>query len=79
LSDLRRRILSALMVRGAQSSASAMGVDDLGAELGVARTIIETELKEMVSGGYAALIEGQGGAKVYLTGTGIITASSTYS
>jgi len=79
LSELPKRILSLLMVGGAQSPEKAVTIEELGTKLSAPPEAVSTELNELIVGGYVQLIMGEGQARAYLTGTGIITASSTYS
>lgn len=79
MSENPKIILSALMVMGAQSPDKAMSSDDLAVKLGMDRDVVEAELRVLVNAGYAQVAEGTGALRIYLTGTGIITASSTYS
>jgi Fic family protein len=67
------------MVLGAQSPENALASEELAAKLGAGLADVEAELKRLVEGGYAATTRQSGTQKVYLTGTGVITASSTYS
>ena len=78
MSELSKRILSALMVLGAQSPEKALSAADLAAKLGVEQADAQKEVDGLVKGGYAKVASQEEG-KVFLTGTGIITASSTYS
>jgi Fic family protein len=79
MSESSKRLLSLLMVLGAQSPEKALGSEELAGKLGVGASDVEDELKRLVDGGYAVSIGKSGASKVYLTGTGVITASSTYS
>jgi DNA-binding IclR family transcriptional regulator len=79
LSESSKRLLSLLMVLGAQSPEKALTSEELAAKLGVGASDVEAELKRLVEGGYAETTAQSGTPKVYLTGTGVITASSTYS
>jgi DNA-binding IclR family transcriptional regulator len=79
MNESSKRLLSALMVLGAQSPERALSVDELAGRLGVGAPEVESELKQLVEAGYARTVRQAGTSKVYLTGTGIITASSTYS
>jgi DNA-binding transcriptional regulator GbsR (MarR family) len=79
MSEFPKRILSLLMVMGAQSSDRAMSIDELATKLGMGRSAVESELKSLIDAGYAKLMDESGTRAVYLTATGIITASSTYS
>jgi DNA-binding IclR family transcriptional regulator len=67
------------MVLGAQSPESALSSEDLAAKLGADVSHVEEEMKLLVEAGYAETVSQSGTWKIYLTGTGIITASSTYS
>ena len=79
MSEFPKRVLSLLMFMGAQSPDRAMSIDELAGKLGMGRSTVESELKSLVDAGYAKLTEESGTRAVYLTATGIITASSTYS
>jgi len=79
MSESSKRLLSALMVLGAQSPERAIAIDELAARLGLGAQEIESDLKQLVDAGYARMVREPGSSRVYLTGTGIITASSTYS
>ena len=79
MSESSKRLLSALMVLGAQSPERAIAIDELAARLGLGAQAIESELEQLVEAGYARMVRQPGTSRVYLTGTGIITASSTYS
>jgi DNA-binding transcriptional regulator GbsR (MarR family) len=79
MSEFPKRILSSLMVMGAQSPERAMSIDDLAVKLGMRRSAVVSGLKSLVDAGYAKLKDESGTSAVYLTATGIITASSTYS
>ena len=79
MSESSKRLLAALMVLGAQSPERALTVDELAGRLGEGTQQVESGLKQLAEAGYAMLVQRSGTTKVYLTGTGIITASSTYS
>jgi len=79
MSESSKRLLSALMVLGAQSPERAIAIDELAARMGLRAQEIESGLKQLVDAGYARMVREPGNSRVYLTGTGIITASSTYS
>jgi predicted ArsR family transcriptional regulator len=79
MSESSKRLLSALMVLGAQSPDRALTIDELAGRLGIGVQEVEAELKRLTEAGYARTDRLAGTMKVYLTGTGIITASSTYS
>jgi DNA-binding IclR family transcriptional regulator len=67
------------MVLGAQSPQRALTSEDLAAKLGADVSHVEAEMKLLVEAGYAETVFQSGAWRIYLTGTGIITASSTYS
>lgn len=67
------------MVMGAQSPERAMTAEELAAKLSLKTEAVAAELNGLVETGYARIVEGALPARVYLTGTGVITASSTYS
>ena len=79
MSESSKRLLSTLMVLGAQSPERAIAISELAGRLGLMPREVESELKPLVEAGYARMAGHQGEGKIYLTGTGIITASSTYS
>jgi len=79
MSESSKRLLSSLMVLGAQSPERALSFDELAGKLGVRAQEVELEVKQLAGAGYARIVRQAGTSKVYLTGTGIITASSTYS
>jgi DNA-binding IclR family transcriptional regulator len=79
MSEFPKRLLSSLMVMGAQSPDRALSIDELAGRLGMGRSAVESELKSLVDAGYARFTDESGTEAVYLTATGIITASSTYS
>jgi biotin operon repressor len=79
MSESSKRLLSLLMVLGAQSPEKALSGEELAAKLGLGVPAVEAELKRLIEGGYAETTLQSGSPKVYLTGTGVITASSTYS
>ena len=79
MGEITKRILSLLMVSGAQNEARALTMEELGAKINVPTGLVATEVNEMVADGYVQLIVSEGQPRVYLTGTGVITASSTYS
>jgi predicted transcriptional regulator len=79
MSEYPMKILSALLVLGANNSEKAMSTEEVAEKLGIERSIVEAELKTLVDAGYARVEKRGNGLRVCLTGTGIITASSTYS
>lgn len=79
MSEFPKRLLSSLMVMGAQSPDRAMSIEDLAVKLGMGRSAVVSGLKSLIDAGYAKLKDESGTSAVYLTATGVITASSTYS
>jgi DNA-binding IclR family transcriptional regulator len=79
MSESSKRVLSTLMVLGAISPERGMSADDLAAKMGMAAPSVERELDALVASGYAQQSSDGGRRRVYLTGVGVITASSTYS
>jgi DNA-binding IclR family transcriptional regulator len=79
MSEFPMRVLSALLVLGANTPEKALSVEELAAKLGAEKSTVEAELRTLVDAGYARYDQAAGIRRVCLTGTGIITASSTYS
>lgn len=79
MSEGPRVLLSTLMVLGAQSAERALTTDDLAAKLGVGVPELQAELDRLTKTGYVVTTRREGRVWVYLTGTGVITASSVYS
>jgi len=79
MSESTKQLLSTLMVLGAQSPERGLTIPDLAAKLRVGVREVEAELRHLLDAGYAEDVILSGTRRVYLTGTGIITASSTYS
>ena len=79
MSEGPKRFLSTLMVLGAQSPEKAISVDELATKLGMGVHDLQAELDKLTEAGYAVTDRQEGRVKVYLTGTGVITASSAYS
>jgi len=79
MSERSKKLLSTLLVLGAQSPERALTIEELATKLGVEASGMEAELRRLLDAGYANVTSASGTPKVYLTGTGIITASSTYS
>ena len=79
MSEGAKRLLSALMVFGAQSPGKAFPIDDLATKLEMGPHELQAELDRLEEEGYVVKTGQGGSAKVYLTGTGVITASSAYS
>ena len=79
MSEEPKRVLSALMVFGAQSPGKAIPVDELATKLEMRPRELQVELDRLTRAGYVVTTGEEGRARVYLTGTGVITASSAYS
>ena len=79
MSETRKRVLSALLIVGAQSSEKAESTSHLAERLGVDVDSLENDIVDLQSRGYVILYTKEGVKKAYLTSTGIVTASSTYS
>ena len=79
MSESPKVLLSALLVLGAQSPEKALSVEELATKLGKGVNELQAELGKLTRAGYAATTRQDGKVKVYLTGTGVITASSAYS
>jgi biotin operon repressor len=79
MSEGPKLLLSTLMVLGAQSPEKALPVEELAAKLGMGVRELQAELDRLTKSGYAVTIRREGMVRVYLTGTGVITASSAYS
>jgi len=79
MSEGPKVLLSTLMVLGAQSPEKALAIDELASKLGMETPDLQAELDRVTKAGYAVMTRQEGKVKVYLTATGIITASSAYS
>ena len=79
MSEIGKKILSLLMVSGAQVPTKGLTMEEVSAKISVPPALVAVEVNEMVVDGYVQLAMDEGQARVYLTGTGVITASSTYS
>ena len=79
MSESGKLVLSALLIVGAQSKEQAEPTDRLAVRLGIGRDSLERDLLDLQEKGYVALYEKEGMTRAYLTSTGIVTASSTYS
>jgi len=79
MSESPKVLLSTLMVLGAQSLEKAIPIDELALKLGIGVSELQVELDKLTGAGYAVTTRQAGRARVYLTGTGVITASSAYS
>ncbi|HVP24291.1 MAG TPA: hypothetical protein VMS77_10320 [Conexivisphaerales archaeon] len=72
-------ILSALLIVGAQSRDQAEPLDRLAVRIGIGSDSLARDLVDLQEKGYVVLYEKEGMMGAYLTSTGIVTASSTYS
>ena len=79
MSEGPKILLSTLMVLGAQSPEKALAIDELALKLGVGVPDLQTELDRVTKAGHVVITRQEGKVKVYLTATGVITASSAYS
>jgi len=79
LSEGSKRLLSTLMVLGAQSAEKALPIEEFAMKLGIGVSELQPDLDRLAEAGYVATTRRGGSASVYLTGTGVITASSAYS
>jgi DNA-binding GntR family transcriptional regulator len=79
MSESSKKILSMLMVTGAQAPEKALGAEELAHKLGVDPWTVRSELRRLVETGYVAASGKAGAETFYLTGIGVITASSAYS
>jgi len=76
MSESAKRLLSMLMVMGAQAPEKALSAAELALKLGAGRPSVDSDLRQLMGSGFVATSEGRG---FYLTATGVIAASSTYS
>ncbi len=79
MSETGKKVLSALLIVGAQSRDQAEPTARLAARLEVGVEHLEEDLLDLQGKGYVVLFEKSGTPMVYLSSTGIVTASSTYS
>jgi DNA-binding transcriptional ArsR family regulator len=79
MSEGPKMLLSTLMVLGAQSPEKALPIDELAMKLGMGVPELRAELDRLTEAGYAVTTRQGGRVMVYLTGIGVITASSAYS
>ncbi len=79
MSELPKRVLSTLLITGAQSPDKALSSLDLANKLGVGEALSWAALEELGRGGYVNSTPRDGVQRFYLSATGIIAASSTYS
>jgi predicted MarR family transcription regulator len=79
MSESSKGLLSMLLVIGAQTPQRALRAKDLAQKLNGDLGLVEAELRKLIQSGYVATTGAPGDEGFYLTGTGVITASSTYS
>ena len=79
MDETPKRILSTLMIMGAQSPERAIDSTDLAGKLDMEKPSLEAEMAELGRGGYLKSFFRDGVSHVYLSMAGIIVASSTYS
>ena len=79
MSEGPKVLLSTLMVLGAQSPEKALPIEELATKLGMGVHELQVELDRLTEAGYTITTRQGGRIMVYLTGTGVITASSAYS
>jgi predicted transcriptional regulator len=79
MSESSKRLLSILMVIGAQNPDRALLAKELAQKLGADVGSVESELGGLIRSGHVATTGEPGEVKFFLTGIGVITASSTYS
>lgn len=79
MAEVPRRLLSTLLVIGAQSREKAVSSEALTKQFGMEVGSIEKEIRELTEQGYLEAFVRDGITCVYLSLTGIITASSVYS
>ncbi len=79
MSELGKKVLSALLIVGAQSREMSESAAHLASRLELQAGSLEKDLRDLQAKGYVTLFEKDGTLMVYLTTIGIVTASSTYS
>jgi len=79
LSEGSKRLLSTLLVLGAQSPEKALSVEEFAMKLGIGVSELQPDLDRLAESGYVVTTRRGDSTRVYLTGTGVITASSAYS
>jgi len=79
MSEGPKKLLSLLLVIGAQSPDKAINLGELALKLGTDKKSAEAEVRQLAQSGYVAKAGALGNEAFYLTGTGVIAASSTYS
>ncbi len=79
MDETPKRVLSTLMIVGAQSPERAISSSELACKLGIKKPSLEVEIEALGRGGYLKSFLRDGASHVYLSVAGIIVASSTYS
>jgi DNA-binding IscR family transcriptional regulator len=79
MSEIQKKVLSALMITGAHSPEKAVESNVLAKRLGIEKRILDVEIETLSKSGYAVVLIRRGIKSIYLTAIGIITASSVYS
>jgi predicted transcriptional regulator len=79
MSESSKKLLSMLLVLGAQVPGRALSSAELAQKLGAEQALVESDLKQLVETSFVATSALSGGRGYYLTGIGVIAASSTYS
>ena len=79
MDETPKRVLSTLMIMGSQSPEKAISSADLAEKLGIEKPALEADIEELGRVGYVKSFLRDGVSHVYLSMTGIIVASSTYS
>jgi predicted transcriptional regulator len=79
MSESSKKLLSMLLVMGAQVPERALSASELAQKLGTDQTSVESDLRKLLETSFVATSVVSGGRGFYLTGIGVIAASSTYS
>jgi biotin operon repressor len=79
MAEVPGKLLSRLMVIGAQSPDKAVSSESLSKQFGMETGALEAEIKSLREQGYLEALTKEGTTCVYLSLTGIIAASSVYS
>ena len=79
MNDMPRRVLSTLLISGAQSPERAVSSDDLAVQFGFEKAKLQSEIEALGRGGYVQSVIRDDVRLVYLSLTGVLAASSIYS
>ena len=79
MSEMPWKVLSTLLVSGAQSPERALSSHDLARQLGIEGVQLQSEIEALERRGYILFVVHNDVRRLYLTLTGIIAASSVYS